>query len=402
MSGRLTARKVQTASPGKYADGSGLYLIVAPNGARRWFFIFTLNARRPEMSLGRFPDVSLAEAREAAAAARRLLRAGVNPIEARRVGRSGAATFGQLADEYFATKQGEYRNAKYREMVRVALTRTAAPLRPLAVDAIDTEAVLAALKPVWERTPETGKRLREKIEAVLDMATAKGLRTGENPARWRGHLSHLLPKRQSLARGHFAAMNYRDVPAFMARLREQQSIAERALEFTILTAARSNEVYGARWSEVSFDENLWTIPRERTKSAREHRVPLSGRAIEILRGLEASKTCDLIFPSPRAHKPLSHIAMAQALSRMGVTDATVHGFRSSFRDWVGNETHFPREVAEAALAHVVGDKAEQAYRRGDALEKRRALMDAWAVFCGHCAPQNIVKLSRSWRAQDAQ
>ena len=227
---------------------------------------------------------------------------------------------------------------------------------------------------------ETAVRLRGRIERVLDAAKAKGLRAGENPARWRGHLDKLLSKRRKLARGHLAALPYPDVPAFVADLRERQAVAALALEFCIITASRSGEVFGARWDEIDRKAKVWTVPPERMKGGREHRVPLSERALEILDQVETIRTSDYVFPGKLRAAPLSGATMHQVLRRMNVANATVHGFRSSFRDWAGECTSFPREVAEAALAHVVGDDTERAYRRGDALEKRRKLMEAWAGF----------------------
>ncbi len=397
MGGKLTSRKVATAPVGKHADGGGLYLFVDGRASRRWFFLFSWHGRRPQMSLGNAQDVSLADAREAAANARKLVRSGINPIELRKAEASKAETptFGQIADELLESKLSEWRNDKHREQWRIALVQSVKPLRDMPVDVIDTEAVLGVLKPLWSEKPETASRLRGRIEAVLDAAKAKGHRSGENPAHWRGHLSHLLPKRQKLTRGHHAAMHYAELPAFLARLREQDNVGAWALEFTILTATRSGEVYGARWAEVDMSAKVWTLPPERTKAGRAHRVPLCDQAMVILNRLEEAKTCEFLFPSPRHHNKLSHVAMAKALRRAGNENATVHGFRSAFRDWAGNETHFPREVAEAALAHVVGDKAEQAYRRSDALEKRRALMDAWASYIEQDKGGNVVPLQRS-------
>jgi integrase len=255
------------------------------------------------------------------------------------------------------------------------------PSGPVPSDEIDTEAVLGVLKPIWIEKPETASRLRGRIEAVLNAAKAQGHRSGENPAAWRGHLFHLLPKRSKLSRGHHAAMAYRDIPALMEKIRADLGMAALALKVCILTAARTGEILGAKWSEIGWQEKVWTIPATRMKAARQHRVPLSDAATTVLEKLSTSRTCDFVFPSPRGKRPLSHVAMAKVLTRLGVIGATVHGFRSAFRDWAGNETSFPREVAEAALAHVIGDKAEQAYRRSDALEKRRKLMDAWAAYC---------------------
>jgi integrase len=254
---------------------------------------------------------------------------------------------------------------------------------PLPVDKIHTEAVLGVLNPIWRDKAETASRLRGRIEMVLDAARAKGhISPNEaNPARWRGHLDKLLAKRAKLTRGHHAAMSYEDVPRFIEKLRQREGIAALALEFTILTAARSGETLGARWAEIDFARKLWMIPPGRMKGAREHRVPLSSRALEILELLAQAKTGEFIFAGRRAAQQLSGMAMEMLLRRMKVEDATVHGFRSAFRDWAGNETNFARELAESALAHVIGDKAEQAYRRSDALERRRELMQAWAGFC---------------------
>jgi integrase len=335
------------------------------------------------MGLGSATTVSLAEARDKAHDARRRRAAGENPISAKRraaLASAGMPTFGQVADELIAVKQSEWRNAKHSAQWISSLTTFCASLRERSVNEVDTAAVLAVLKPLWQTTPETASRLRGRIEAVLDAAKAQGYRSGENPAAWRGHLAHLLPKRQRLSRGHHAAMDYRELPAFMARLRDYGVMAAIALELCILTATRSGEVRDARWSEIDLATKVWTLPATRMKAGREHRIPLSGRVVTILERLSIAKECDFVFPSPRGHKPLSHIAMTKVMERMNVRGSTVHGFRSAFRDWCGNETHFPREIAEAALAHVVGDKAEQAYRRSDALEKRRTLMDAWANY----------------------
>lgn len=383
---KLTARQVATISkPGRHSDGNGLYLSISTDGRRRWVFRFTWAGKVVEMGLGSAGTVSLAEAREKATAARKLVDAGRNPIEARRDALALAAskpTFGQIADAFIASKASEWRNAKHRAQWRMTLDEYAKPLRAKPIDEVDTERVLAVLKPLWLEKPETASRLRGRIEAVLDSAKAAGHRSGENPAVWRGHLSHLLPKRQKLSRGHHAAMPYAEVAAFVAALRERQAMAALALEFCILTAARSGEVLGAEWSEVDLAGAVWTVPPHRMKAGRPHRVPLSGPALAILEKLALAKSSEFVFPGQKPGKPLSIMALEMVLRRMEFDSVTVHGFRSAFRDWAGNETHFPRELAEAALAHVIGDKAEQAYRRSDALEKRRALMDAWADFCG--------------------
>ena len=395
--GKLTARAAATSKPGRYGDGAGLYLVVSESGARKWVFRFSFAGKVTETGLGSADVVSLAEARDKALEARRTLATGRNPIEARRVAMAAATakpTFGAVADALIAAKESEWRNDKHRAQWRMTLETYAAPLRSRPVDEIDTEAVLAVLKPIWQEKPETASRLRGRIEAVLDAAKAQGLRSGENPAAWRGHLSHLLPKRGVLSRGHHAAMDYRDVPAFLARLRERDATAALALEFCILTATRSGETLGARWAEIDLAAKVWTVPAARMKAARAHRIPLPDRAMQIIEKLLKARSSDFVFPGQRADKPLSNMAMEMVLRRMKLENVTVHGFRSAFRDWAGNETSFPREIAEAALAHVIGDKAEQAYRRGDALEKRRALMAAWAQHCEQDAADNVVVMKK--------
>jgi integrase len=279
----------------------------------------------------------------------------------------------------------------------MTLTIYAEPLRAKPVDNIETADVLAVLKPIWLEKPETASRVRGRIERVLNAAKAKGYRTGENPAAWRGHLENLLPKQPKLSRGHHAAMPYADVPAFVAKLREREAVAALALEFAILTAVRSGEVLNARWGEIDLDAKVWAIPPSRMKAGREHRVPLSDTALSILAKLSAAKVSEFVFAGQRPNRPLSVMAMEMILRRMGV-DVTVHGFRSAFRDWAGNETHFPRELAEHALAHVIGDKAEQAYRRSDALARRRLLMEAWAQWCEPKADSNVIAFGKASRS----
>ena len=391
---KLTARRVETAKPGKFGDGGGLQLVVAPSGAKKWVLRFLWQSRPREMGLGSYPEVSLADAREKALAGRRLARSGVDPIAARKKSER-VTTFGELADEIAGRLAEGFRNAKHKAQWRMTLTVYAEPLRAKPVDKIETADVLAVLQPIWQAKPETASRLRGRIERILNAAKAKGYRTGENPAAWRGHLENLLPKPSPLSRGHHAAMRYQDVPAFVAKLREREAVAGLALEFAILTAARSSEILGARWFEIDLDANVWTIPAERMKAAREHRVPLSEPALAILRKVNEAKVSDYVFLGQRPGKPLSVMALEMVLRRMGIEEATVHGFRSAFRDWAGNETHFPREVAEHALAHVIGDKAEQAYRRSDALARRRELMDAWARHCEGAAGENVVASKRT-------
>lgn len=387
---KLTARAVATLSKtGKHSDGGGLYLrIDNDNGSsrRRWIFRFVSRDRTREMGLGGYPEVSLADARKARDAAEKFVQSGQDPIAARddeQRARIGKPTFGQVADALIEAKGPEWRNDKHRAQWKMTLEKYAAPLRSQPVDEIDTDAVLSVLQPIWRTKAETASRLRGRIETVIDAARAKGHipRNEANPARWRGHLDKLLPKRSKLTRGHHAAISYDEMPAFVAELRAREATAAAALEFCILTAARSGEVFGARWEEMDLSNRLWTVPAKRMKAAREHRVPLSTRAIEIVQRLEEARTGDFFFPGRKADRPLSGMAMEMLLRRMNMDTVTVHGFRSAFRDWAGNETAFARELAEAALAHVIGDKAEQAYRRGDALEKRRALMEEWARWC---------------------
>jgi integrase len=379
---RLTAKQVASAKPGRYGDGGGLYLVVSRSEARKWVFRFSFNGRVTEMGLGSADRVSLAEARDKAIDASRAVANGENPIAIRRKAaalENGIPTFGEVTRQVLESRSSDWQNIKHRSQWRSSLEKGAARLTGQPVDSIDTAAVLEVLTPVWKITPESASRLRGRIEAILDAAKAKGFRSGENPAAWRGHLSHLLPRRPNAARGHHAAMPYVDLPDFMQRLALELGIAARALEFAILTVARSNEVFGCRWSEIDIDNRVWTIPFTRMKGRREHRIPLSEAAARVI--TQVAPTEQYVFTSPRGDRPLSHVAMAKVLHRMKVVDVTVHGFRSSFRDWAGNETEFSREIAEAALAHVIGDKAEQAYRRGDALEKRRRLMTAWAEHC---------------------
>jgi integrase len=310
------------------------------------------------MGLGGVSAVSLSDAREKAGDARRMLAAGRNPIEARRAAeaaREAGTTFGAFADQVVASLSGGFRNAKHLSQWSMTLTSYAAPLRDKPLDAIRTDDVLAVLAPLWQTKHETASRLRGRIERVLDAAKAKGLRSGENPARWRGHLDKLLPKRRKLTRGHHPAMPYPDVPAFVAKLRDREAVAGMALEFCILNASRSGEVLGANWPEIDRKAKVWTVPAERMKSGREHRVPLTARALEILDRVETIRAGDYVFPGQRRGRPLSAMAMEMMLRRMKVENATVHGFRSSFRDWAGECTSFPREVAEGALAHTIGD-----------------------------------------------
>lgn len=381
------ASLVKAKKAGRHADGGGLYLVVEPSGSARWAYIFRWRETRArpgagrlrEMGLGSTTSVSLKRAREKAAAARGLLADGIDPIAARKAA-EGIPTFGDIADEVLALKTQEARGRATVARVKRSLEVYAADLRPLRADAVDTAAVLSVLKPIWTEKPETAQKTRALIETVLNAAKAKGYRTGENPAAWRGHLDHLLPKPSALDRGHHAAMRREELPAFVADLRTRSATAARGLEFVILTACRSGEALGATWDEIDLAAKVWTIPAKRMKNGREHRVPLVPRAVEILEEMAAIRSGDLVFPGQKKGAPMSGAAFDRLRDRMKIADVTSHGFRSTFRDWCGEATEFPRELAEAALAHTVGDTTERAYRRGDALERRRKLMEAWALY----------------------
>jgi integrase len=371
-----------------HADGGGLYLQVVGTG-KSWLFRFAMSGHERQMGLGSLATVSLADARAAAADCRKLVKDGVDPIERRRAERAAAQlsnakamTFDQCRDAYANSHRTGWRSARHAAQWKQSLeTYTTPVFGRLPVQAIDVGLVMKALEPIWTAKPETAGRVRGRIEAVLDWAKAHHYRTGENPARWRGHLKMLLPALSKVHKvRHHPAMTYSEIGAFLVSLRSRQAIAARALEFAILTAARPGEVMGMRWGEVDLSAKVWTIPGERMKAGREHRVPLSEPGMRVLHRMQQVRESDYVFPGERRAR-LSHMAMLKLLERMGRGDLTAHGFRSTFRDWAGDRPDFQREVAEAALAHVVGDETERAYRRGDALEKRRKLMDAWAEYC---------------------
>lgn len=410
---KLTARGVATAKAGTHGDGDGLYLVAAATGAKKWVFRFYWGGKPKQMGLGSAAVTGLAEARDLAYEARKLVGQGVNPIEAKRKAAKveepppPKPNFGECAEAYITAKAAGWRNDKHVAQWRMTLlgggkrrvkgkaveeVDYCAAIRDLPVDQIGTDEVLAVLEPVWSKKPETASRLRGRIEAVLDAAKVSGHRAGENPAAWRGHLEHKLAKRQKLMRGHHAALDYEQVPAFMTALRERESMAALALEIAVLCACRTSEVLNAEHSEFDLEKKIWTIPAARMKAGREHRIPLSDRAVEIVAELAEARTSKFVFPGQQTSKPLSNMAMSMQLRRMGLKDITTHGFRSSFRDWSGETTSFPREVIEHALAHRIPDKAEAAYARGTLLEKRRALMEAWAVYCEPHSVGNVVAL----------
>jgi integrase len=412
--GRLSALKVaKLTKPGYYADGGNLYFRIAPPsknsdpvrqpiGARGWIFRFALGGRTRDMGLGAYPHISLAAARDLATKFRALVKEGVDPIERRRADRAtqriAAAknlTFDECAQAYIEDHEAGWRNSKHRRQWSSTLKQYASPaFGKLPVSVIDTDLVMRALKPIWSKKTETASRLRGRVESVLDWARVRGYRTGENPARWRGNLDHLLPPRSKVRPvQHHAALPYLALPTFMADLRDRADNSARALEFTILTAARTNESIGATRAEIDTREKAWTVPAARMKGGKEHRVPLSGRAFSLLdTNGSADADRDFIFKGLRPGKPLSNMAMLKLLERMGRTDLTVHGFRSTFRDWAAERTNFPNEVVEMALAHVVENKAEAAYRRGDLFEKRRRLMEAWAEFCASACRATVIPL----------
>lgn len=397
---KLTDAKAKSAlKPGRHSDGGGLYLNVTPTGSKSWVFMWVRDGKRREMGLGAYPVVSLAAARKKAQECREDVAAGRDPIAER--AKEAEPSFGECADRFLASMEASWRNEKHRAQWRMTLTEYCKPIQSKRVSQIGTDDVLKVLQPIWGSKPETASRLRGRIERVLDYARAKGWRNGENPALWRGHLKNILPPRQKLTRGHHAAMPYRDVPAFMKRLRNADAMAARALEFLILTASRSGEVYGAKWSELDLEAGIWTVPAERMKAGKEHRVPLSRQALALVKKLHELRMSDYVLPGHRPKCPLSSSAMEMLLRRMKVEAFTVHGFRSAFRDWAGDETTFPREIAEAALAHRVGDATELAYRRADALSKRKKLMQAWADYLDREKSVAVVPFKRVASEQSA-
>jgi integrase len=353
------------------------------------------------MGIGSYFDYTLSEARERARQYRKLVKEGVDPIEVRRERRGAAlaeraktVTFREAAEAYIKAHQAGWRNPKHAKQWPSTLGTYVYPVfGSLPVQAVDVGLVMKVLEPIWAAKPETAGRVRGRIESVLDWAAARGYRQGENPARWRGHLENLLPKKSKIRRvEHHAALAYTELPGFMAELRDQEGVAARALEFAILTAARTGEVIGAKWPEINFTDRLWTVPAERMKAGREHRVPLSDDAIAILEKMQKSREGEFVFPGGKARRPLSNMAFLMLLRRMGRGDLTAHGFRSTFSDWCAEQTAFPSETRELALAHTVADKVEAAYRRGDMLQKRRDLAAAWARYCSEQAGGNVVDL----------
>jgi integrase len=380
---------VKTTKPGLYGDGGGLYLQITIAGVKSWMFRYMLAGKARGMGLGPVRTIGLAEARAKALDCRRLLLDGIDPLDARTAKRAEQkiadaknVTFEECAKAYIDAHRAGWKNAKHADQWTNTLTTYAYPVfKSLPVATIDTPLVMRVLQPIWTIKGETAGRVRGRIESVLDWAKVRGYRSGENPARLKGHLDTLLPKRSRVQKvKHHPALPYTELGAFFATLRSEEGVAARALEFLILTATRTNEVIGATWGEFNLSECAWTIPGDRMKMGKEHRVPLSARAVTIVKAQEEMKEGDYVFPGRRYKKPLSNMAMLALLERMERDDITVHGFRSTFRDWAGETTHYPREVCEAALAHGIKDKAEAAYARGDLFAKRASLMEDWAAF----------------------
>ena len=393
--GKLTALKVEKAKqPGMYADGGGLYLRVTDDGTKNWVYRYMLNGRPRWMGMGPLHTIGLAEARNRAAECRRQRHDGVDPIEARRAGRqqvlleaAKVVTFRECAAKYIAAHRAGWRNAKHAAQWEATLGTYADPtIGALPVQAIDMALVLKVIEPIWTIKPETAGRVRGRLESILDWARVRGYREGENPARWRGHLDKALPARSKVRKvEHHAALAYAELPKFLEKLREQEGTAARALEFTILTAARTGETLGAKWSEIDLLEKVWKIPADRMKARKEHRVPLPPRALAILGQMQPlrrdGQADAFVFPGNKRGKPLSNMAFLMLMRRMDRDDLTAHGFRSTFRDWAAERTNFPAEVAEMALAHAVSDKTVAAYNRSDLFDRRRRLMAQWASFC---------------------
>jgi len=392
--GKLNTKQIENLSePGTYEDGDGLRLVVKASGKKSWVLRFQLAGKRREMGLGGFPDVKLKDARSEAVTQRQLLQKKIDPLAEREATRLAVAkavlteqakaiTFKSVALDYIAAHRSGWKNAKHAQQWENTLTTYAYPvLENLSAKEVTTEHVLKVLTPIWQVKPETASRVRNRMEMVLDAAKVRGLREGENPARWRGHLDKLLPPRSKVKTVvHHPALPWVEMPAFMKEISKHDELSYKAMHLTILTACRTNEVLGATWDEFDLEKGVWKIPPHRMKAAKEHRVPLSQAALDLLNGLIRIRGNSHIFPGAREGKHLSNMSMLMGLRRMGRTDLTMHGFRSTFRDWAAESTQYPREVCELALAHVRQDKVEAAYFRGDLFEKRQAMMSDWAAF----------------------
>ncbi|MBV8470702.1 MAG: integrase arm-type DNA-binding domain-containing protein [Burkholderiaceae bacterium] len=405
----LTALQVKNLTkPGMHFVGAvpGLALQVLPTGGRTWILRATMGGKRRDMGLGGYPEVTLAQAREDARNARDKVRQGIDPVEQGREARNqlkasqaAALTFKQCAESYIKTHRAAWKSAKHGQQWENSLAQHVFPVfGGLLVHDVSLPHVMKVLEPIWTTTNETAVRVRGRIELILDWAGARGYRSKENPARWRGHLDKLLPKPSKVNQaGHHAALPVSEAAAFMVKLRASEGMGARALEFAILTAARSGEVRGATWAEFNFEEMTWTVPAGRIKAGKEHRVPLTNAAVDLLNALPRMAGTELVFPAPRGGM-LSDMTLSAVMRRLKVP-ATVHGFRSTFRDWVGERTSYPGDMAEMALAHAIGDKTEAAYRRGDMVERRRMMMDDWAAFLARPElPAKVIDLQLSKRA----
>lgn len=402
----LTELKIKHAAQGMHLDGDGLYLQVTGAGAKSWIFRYQLNKRRREMGLGPLATVPAREARRRAAEMRVLVAAGTDPIDERErlavqeterkaLEAAHAVTFKEAAEDYIKANRAGWRNAKHAQQWENTLATYVYPVfgdSPVAM--VDDAQVLEVLTPIWTTKTETAKRIQGRIENILDAAKARKLRAGENPARWRGHLDKLLPKPSKVAAvKHHPALPYNQMATFLPKLREVQGVSALALEFLIMTAARSGEVLKSTWHEVDDNAGTWTIPAERMKAGKVHRVPLSDAALAVLEKAKAIKHTDYIFPSVRTGSPMSDMSLTMLLRRIH-PGITAHGFRSSFRDWAAEQTTYPGEMAEMALAHTVGNKIEAAYRRGDMFERRHQMMQDWATWCDPKTRDNVVSISK--------
>jgi integrase len=386
----LTALKIKHLKSGMHADGLGLYLKVRPGDSKSWVFRYRVKGKLRDMGLGPLHTVSLAEARDKAEACRIMRLKGIDPLEerlreqsAKAIEAATAITFEKCAETYITTHRDEWKNGKHAEQWTTTLQTYVYPVfKDKPVAAIDDALVLKVLQPIWKEKTETASRVRGRIERILDWARVMRYRTGDNPARWRGHLDHLLPKRSKVSIvSHHAALPIDDTPSFVQTLQREETVVARAFEFCILTATRTNETMGMRWNEYDEKNQLWTVPAARMKAGRDHRIPLAQSAVRILSEMQDVRIGDFVFPGGVQERPLSSMAFLMLLRRLKRTDITAHGFRSTFRDWAAERTDFPNEVVEMALAHTISNKVEAAYRRGDLFEKRRQLAEAWATFC---------------------
>ena len=378
----LTARQVETMkTPGDHADGNGLYMRVKPSGMKTWLFRYQVNGHRHAMGLGSTRLKSLAQAREKSYELALKISDGIDPIQERKVlERKTSITFMDAAARYIKVMSPSWKNVKHAQQWQNTLDKYCIPIADLPVDKIDSYLVMQCLEPIWAVIPETASRIRGRMEKILDWSRVNGYREGENPARWSGHLDQSLPRKTKITtvKGH-ASMPYTELPQFWPVLNLLQGLGARALEFTILTACRTSEVLNAKWQEIDEPSQIWTIPAERMKAGKEHRVPLSNATLSLLNALKNQQRGDLIFPGQKRNQPLSNMTMLKVLQRLEHA-YTPHGFRSTFRTWISEKTNHVHEVAEAALAHTIGDKVVAAYQRGDLFEKRRQLMLDWTNF----------------------